>query len=808
MSYQSNFTWSHPIGDYCLGHHDGAVSLMISWNGFDAEMLSEAQALSEWTQLYSRIARLDESITAEFHFWHEVDDSKLDVYEQRTATINRGKELGAFIRAELADHYRQYGMGSEVAIVLTKTETKKQRFKSVKQQLIAQSKRSIELENTARLFLDLNNAKLCTYDAYKLRIIQTYNRTRFFNNPHFKYDESFFFNEQIIDYKPKLEDDYLNCGDYICKMGLLFLYPDAMPGWFLTLSTLACEYHVSQIIKPLDTAAAMKKSRHQEKMTSGTQDETLQEQQGDLSAFRQYLAHHKVPAIHNCFIFQLYGPREVVLENFDQLKKSIEDPVNGGVLHDFDYIQLPYFRYALPGQGYKSKFFRPDDLHQVANMSPVQVFKTGSNNPDQIRIGTAGQYIGFNFNDEINHSFTTAMTRGGKGVEKVASICETYPLGIDWYILEIGKTYQWTVEGFGGNYYLLDPDKTSINPLPPYAMADVDNPNRLDSKVVGGTIEALAFLLVGERLIEGKIKLNMHEAAVAAATLRALYVEQEAGSNAPTLPQFLNLLKHKKWVGMLPIMDDAASISDSLDSGLQVSREMEDAARFMAGNLNSFLNSAAGEMFSGQDNFVLSEGICGVDLGLLEKADKNLLVFYLVFLSLRFTYMAYNAPNQARVLLDELHAYVRVAPTIIGSLVSGIARMGGKEAASIDLVSQEIDEIDVIEPAIINQMYNKIFLYRQSGHDDIAERVNMPSNALNIWSNFPNPIGLDYRPGIRCVGDDYFSLHLSFPQTLLDLATTSGNDKNLKHAISQKTGDVIERLYYFREAKSTHHDAA
>jgi hypothetical protein len=198
---------------------------------------------------------------------------------------------------------------------------------------------------------------------------------------------------------------------------------------------------------------------------------------------------------------------------------------------------------------------------------------------------------------------------------------------------------------------------------------------------------------------------------------------------------------------------------------------------------------------------VLSEGITGVDLKDIDRASPKLLKFYLVFLALRFNNLAFARRNPARVLLDEMHKFVHVAPEIIGQLISELARMGRKDAAAIDIVTQGISEIDVIEAEVINSMPLRSLLYRPDEHEEIAKRIAMPAGPLRVWRDFPYPMELPWRPALRSVAQQYYNLHLTFPTILRDFADSGPRDLDLKDEIGARTTDVFERLAAFRAAK-------
>lgn len=77
----------------------------------------------------------------------------------------------------------------------------------------------------------------------------------------------------------------------------------------------------------------------------------------------------------------------------------------------------------------------------------------------------------------------------------------------------------------------------------------------------------------------------------------------------------------------------------------------------------------------------------------------------------------------------------------------------------------------------------------------------MPKGALDIWKQYPYPLNFDWRPAIKCVGQDYYNLHLTFPNILLDLSATSPEDLDLKDQIGLTVSDPLERLRLFRLAK-------
>ena len=772
--YPALYTWSHLLGEEVIAHGDGAVSLLIEWSGIDAELLTETERAQCWTALHSALATLEAGCCAEFHWWREWDAGLAAAYLEHGQTMQRGGALAAAVRAAQAEHLRRYGIANSVAVVLTRVPVPLPFF-GARRALRRQAEEAEALRAQAqRLLPHLPGARIAPAPEYLQRILQSFDRDAFEHGARVAYDPQLLLCEQLLRTAPRVEDSRVRVGERLTQVQLVHLYPDAGPAWFLPLAALPVPMHVAAILRPLDARAAMRAAERQSDLAEGAlgrrgRDRQLQAVR-DLAGFRAYVAEHNLPVYRNSYVIHLHGTRAELAEHGRFVSDRIMTA--GGQVRMADYVQLPYFRTAQPGQGYRAPLFRADHARQIAHMLPVQVYRGGEAVPESLRLGASGALIGFSLaNQPVAHSFTVAMTGGGKGVDKVATIAETYPFGTDWYILEIGGSYKWVVEGFGGAYTTIDPRETAVNPLPPYAVAVPHTAVPLDAVIAGGTLNALAFLLT-----DGRTEFDVHEGAAAEHALQQLYAGPDPTADAPVLTDYLYWLEHSDYE----------------------TREQRTAARRMAANLHSFLGTAAGRIFARHDNLQLSAGITGCDLKEVDRASPKLLRFYLVFIALRFKHLAFARRNDARVLLDEMHKFVADAPQIVGRLISELARMGRKDRAAIDLVTQGIGEIDCLEKEIINSMPLRSLLYRGDEWEEIARRINMPAGALAAWRRFRYPLGEPWRPAIRSVGPDYYQLHLSFPELILDLASTSPADLDLKEAIGAQTRDPLERLRRFR----------
>ena len=777
--YAELYTWSHPYGESVICHQDGASSVSLAWDGFDAEMLTSTESAAKWTELYTFIGLLGSDYCAEFHFFREADASLAAEYLAHNNKIVRGHDLAVTVREAMAAHLGPYGMANRVSFVLTRLPAKRLRA-GARRQLIQQGESADELLIAARTLAGkLPGGRVQSVNDYARIIVQSYHRASHLRGAAITLDPRFLISEQILSEAPRLVGRLVCVADQFTKVLLVSMYPDAEPGWFVGMASLPIPFHVSQIVIPVNTTQSLRASERASDLAEGTLGKRGRSQHlktmRDLVGFQTYVSEHGLGIFNNAYIIHLHGTRE----ELDTSERAVTDWIEsaGGQVRAADYMQLPYFRAGQPGQGYRCPVFRADHTWLVANMAPVQVYRSGERHPESLRLGESGALIGFNTTTQIvPHSFTVAITGGGKGVEKVAQIAETYPLGIDWYIAEIGGSYRWIVESFGGVYSKIDPSDTVVNPLPPYIVADASAPLPLDAKLAGGTVNALSFLLT-----DGKTDLPIHHSAAAQSALQMLYAVGANGKAAPTLADLLVELENS---------------TSELESEPQRA-----AAREMAQNLNSFLETTEGRIFSRDDNLVLSEGITGVDLKEVDRASPKLLKFYLVFLALRFNHLAFARRNPARVLLDEMHKFVAIAPDVVGKLISELARMGRKDAAAIDLVTQGVAEIDIIEAEVLNSMPLRTLLYRTDGWDAIANRIAMPSGALALWKSYPYPLNLDWRPAIQCVGQHYYNLHLTFPDLLLDLAATSPEDLDLKDRIGADVSAPLERLRLFRYAK-------
>ncbi len=755
--YCDVYTWSHGLSESVVAHGDGAASLAILWDGLDGEFEDRAGRNREWATIERVLDRLPDKYWLEFHLWRERRVDAAEAYLAHYEKATRKSPFASAMRAAIAEHLAPNFLVNVVALIVGRLPRMEA---GVRRALNGQARRAAELEALGAEFAALlPGGRVATVYEYASLVQKSYDK----GPPLGVFDPWLSLAEQLVVVPPKPQNRALDVDGRIVRMHYLHLYPELDSAWILPSVSGAISLHVSQVVMPAATEQALRASERADRLAQGGLSNTGRERQlaalKDMQGFRLEVAEHDWRVHRNAYMVcaEIEG---VPAASLTHLVQSLQG--KGGRVRDDDFVQLPFFRVSQPGQGYRAPIWRPDHAALIAAMAPTQVFRQGCPHPESLRLGLAAQPLHFDYSHQIvAHGFTVAMTGAGKGVDKVATMVETYPFGVDWYVLEIGSTYRWAVEALGGRYTRIDPGTAAVNPLPPRAAGATG----LDPLLVSGTLNILAFILT-----DGRTLLDFHEQAAGATALARLY---DMDSSAD--PGLADLLI-------------------SLERLTEVSPEQRRAAQVMAANLHSFLETPEGRIFAGKDNVQLSPGISGVDLRDVDRASPKLLTFYLVFLCLRFLNLAFANRNQARVLLDEIHRFVAHAPGVLSRLVSEIARMGRKEAAAIDIVTQGLAEIDIMEKEIVNSMPLRSLLYRNDGWEEIASRIGMPERALELWKRLPFPLNLPWRPAIRSVGPEYYGLRLTFPKVVLALADTTPEGLACKERLGAKLSDPLARL--------------
>ncbi|MDH5645979.1 MAG: hypothetical protein OEZ01_08225, partial [Candidatus Heimdallarchaeota archaeon] len=551
MVYQDKYTWSHRLGDHCIAHHDGAVSLMLSWDGVDFELADDSGCNLIIGPLLSFLHNLDHRFFYEVHGWRDADSTSVDDYLSLNDKHIRGGDIAKHMRQSLADHVRPIARTNDTALVVTIPPFKSPLgfLSSSKRLLINQSKNAAKLLEQAKTIISfLSGAQLLSNVAYEQYILRSSNRDLFLYG-NFKPDPTVFLNHQLAS-KPEIKDGFLYRDGLYHAVLFMPFYPDARPGWILNYSTYPIDMHISQTIRPLHHETARKQSQTSERLsgegTTSNDKEGASKKASQERFFRQQMTDHNYNSISNCYCIHIHNESLEKVKHYTFLiKKNIQE--NGGNVDTSTLAQSCYYRISQPGQGYKSPFLRKDLSIQVAGMMPAQVFSLGDTNGEQLRLGLYGQPIRLTYKkDGVNHSLSSAKTGSGKDVEKQATLWETYPLGTNWLGIEIGNSYEWSVNSLNkdsSSYHIIDPEHTVINPFPLYSESNAFSDSPLDSHITEGTIRALSFILLDDPNV-GKIDFQMAQIDQAAAetTLQMLYAVPKPDQPAPIFEDYYNML--------------------------------------------------------------------------------------------------------------------------------------------------------------------------------------------------------------------------------------------------------------------------
>ncbi|MCP4494121.1 MAG: hypothetical protein GY820_43485 [Gammaproteobacteria bacterium] len=780
LLYHDYYSWQCQITEHAIGHADGHVSIAFTWLGvndhlFDAN--EHDQTLRTRLDLLKRIST-HPGLTVEHHWFRRHDTCVIDRYIEHNQNIVRGHDLAVKIRREMAEHYRPLAMSNSVITVFTLSPTSGNtsllnslfRSKSQKKNLLW-ADLAAKLDSIFKEFeTDYPAAKLLSADFPQY----------LFNSYHFDFDtlvsidNRYDIAEQIISDKPVLTDDVLRMGERFFKAAIVQNNPTLEPSWMQNIASSNCDIHIAQTLVAKDALKMLNKSAEQsdtDELTASNKDrDVLAKGISDAQDYRTYITEHGLSVFDNSWIIIFSSAnKETVRGTCRELVKWLG--AGGGLVRHEADIQMHLYRVAQLCNGHHSQFSREDHSASVACMFPFTVFESGHKTPESLRMTSSYQCVGHSPSTlSVGHEFVVAQTGGGKDTQNGTEVMEVYPFGLDYYICEFGDSYRWIVEGFGGTYTTVDPDKTIINPMPLYADAC---DGRLPGQISLGTVEGLSIILLDESR-----ELSQAEIAASERALNSLYVSSSDMFDSPTLPNLL----------------------DALESIDYINEAQQAAALVMYNNLYNFLDSSNGEAFKGQDNLQLSDGITGVDL---VKIDKKMLKFYLTFISLRFAQKAFfNLDTISRIIFNELHEPVAVAPKVVERIVRTVNRMGRKEGSQMQLITQGMAEIQAIDPEILSSSPIRTMLARKDNWLEIGRVLDMPAKSVEIWSGYEQDIeNLNYRQCMRLMNGQWNDLFLTFPTFALDITTTKREERLIKRDIESRFDNIFDRINEFQHIK-------
>lgn len=774
--YHSNFHWKYSADGHVIVHTDGYLSIMILWDGISFELDDESsreRAVGKLARFYGTI---EPGVMVEAHHWRAYDNTQAVKYVEESHNLVRQQEVGSWVRELIGNHIGSQTMTNSVAFVLTKAVGTVRGASLFPAKAIKQYDKEAEnfFNNVKKISDRMPGGRIANIQQYGEKVLESSYRDRARQGNLIGFDARFNLNEQWSPAKPEWDGRLLRVGNTYTFVGLMDLYPDEVSvGWYDMLAqTVGPEIHTVQIIKPTKTSAVIKKQEDKEdKESQGLQRKgrsQLRRKVLDLKLFNEYVADNGLAIVENTMVFHIHHPDKDYLNEFvDNFIERIEE--QGGRLQSDKNISYLYFRVGMPGHGYCGRFLRPDSHEYVTAIAPIQVFDKGMGSPNMLRMTSQGEGVLLDYVPNApNHGFTAAKSRSGKGVQKVVSIMENYPRGVDYYICEVGGSYRWVVKALGGKYLSIDPDVIVINPFPPYKDALIDG-ERISAKVVGPTIEALAFILTGGKNSFSEISNGNHIKSRAQQVMEIMYANPSENATTPSL------------------IDYYAIASLKLD-GSKEDLDMQ-CYQTICENLDSFMKTPSGKRFiESEDNLDLSGTLVAVDFKpLMACQDKDLATFFMTNVILRFGQQLFFSRNKAEFVIDELHELARINRPQVTTLCEQVARMGAKENSFLDLISQEPEDVKLNE-AIVKQMNHRTLLYMSKDHEDVAQSFGIESNLVNLWKSYPDCAteGLPYRPGIKTIGEKAWDIHFTFPQEILDIADSNPDDLTLKEQIESE----------------------
>ncbi|HET9123236.1 MAG TPA: hypothetical protein VFN52_07050, partial [Acidiferrobacteraceae bacterium] len=261
-TYADLFTWSHPYADRAVLHDDGAVSVLIEWQGVDAELMSADEKAALWRSFYRVFELLEPGWCVEWHLWREPDDPLIATYETRP--LLRGEMFGRFVRQELGAFVRCRALVNTVGLVISQRPPRRRWF--LRRALEDQAARAAALLQSAeRLCAQLPGAQVADILQFGRRVWQGTMPRPLTGCAPTAVDPRLQLNEQWIRTDPEQLMQTPRDRDIV----LLALYPDAYPGWAEALAGLAVPLHVCQIVQPLARRAALARVERDRQLARG-----------------------------------------------------------------------------------------------------------------------------------------------------------------------------------------------------------------------------------------------------------------------------------------------------------------------------------------------------------------------------------------------------------------------------------------------------------------------------------------------------------------------------------------------------------
>lgn len=780
-AYQDLFSWRYPVTDQVVGHHDGVISVAVLYDGFHLEVKTPEQRRAILAAAHNALGNLPDDIVHERHLWRQPESVPAKAYYERHQSAVRCQEVAERVRRDMANHHASLGMTNRVAMVFSRSVSTKGVGQFRKQEKAAE-----QLIKALRSLLSvLPGARLASVQEYG-HLVQYTNDWALHEEPLLRQtDFRFHLNETWTAPRPVYDADhgFTRMGERWLWTGLMDLYPDEVYwGWAdFFADAQGVRLHLAQITQTGNKRKAINDAEKAEKsdreMLGRRGSTLLSGKVTDVAGYRQYLAAGNQDVINNTYIVSVVSDdAEALYHLVDRVKNHIQN--QGARIQDSEAIQMACYRWSHPGQGYTRRFSRPDASDLVSAMCPWLTHDPGTGGADHMRLSAQGKLVTYHYPEgAANHGFVAGKTRSGKGVEAVARLLESYPLGLNHYIIEAGGSFRWPIKALGGNYIVLDPDKHVINPFPDYqlvqdmARAKGLGANDIPPSLVGPTIAGLALILTGGYIDfdDDGLPDGHHYKSRAETAMRALYNSPDDAQNAPTFIDYLAVVHL--------LLDES---DDPLDQA---------SYRFLRDNIESFLTTSAGERFAeGEDTLDLTGDLIGVDIKpLVDSKDSQLLSIYLTTIFLRLGQKVIANRDPAQLSIDEYHLPAQLAPELTASLTSIAVRMWAKENGRFEALSQGAEDV-AVDPIVLEQISHRQFMYMEGGHEHVRTKFNLPDLLFERFTQFPEPslAALPYRQAIRTLGDHAWEFNITLPEWMLLLGETSPEALTLKEQLEQE----------------------
>lgn len=821
--YKDLFTLAYPIVEdgksFFMEHTDGAVSCAVKWEGIDYESAADEQALSQSIKnLYSLYvaASVYNNLFIENHLFRGLDNKPAeDYYQYGVDNIrqDRNPNFALRVRSEMAEHLGKFSRHNDVYMVFL-LKPRMGLFSGRGAGAIEQRKNQLQaIVNELCSYLP-SEPELLDIDRYHSLILRHNNPARVTNGRDITpYNYRFEATNSII--KPTIERQVIRtqgAEGEICYHRVIALldYPDALQGWPNRLCRDQSEaVHIVQITNALDTQlvtlASARESERSMQAANLIGGESVAGKLREAAGFREFVQQHNLTIHANSYVIIV---SHTSIENVNQRHSAIcrwlrESPETLIVTDDPE-LELNYFTVSTPSMGYKSPYLRPDHHLQICNMLPCFAQKHGDmTNPEMAFLTSIGTMVGVRQKrGALHHSLAAAKTGSGKSVLVAAMIAQLYPLGFNFYITEVGRSYEFLVRAFGGEYHVLDADKTVVSPFASYKEMDLISASREEETQDGEAAEiqfsataistmrnCLLPILLATSDLENYPDL-VHCQSVLDDLIRILYSMPDESLDCPTLKTALDV--GREYLEFVKENDD----------------HREKFLERMLDNLDSFLSTAEGSVFTRADTIDFSSGLIGLDFGELIRGQANNLAKYLLlFTATRLQQLSFIQPEQTFLVFDEDHEYTAIDKKLMNLLKSQVTKRGRKHAAFLFPISQSVKDIayaddGTVNTDVINQMSNFLLLYYGTDHGNLPELFKLPQRAEKIWRNYPDPLAagseFNFRQGLFVQSGNFYDLHITWPQILSAVTNSNPDAIAFKDKLLiEESGDMVKIIDRF-----------